>query len=187
MKAYILVGFTEGKWHIKRFENGLRRHGFSLTTDMTEADCVITHSAGCYVIPPLAEHQILMLINPTHWPGRSLGRSAVVMIQQMLLSVRPGNYFWHHLRKSLHNVFYLVYRWGANWQIVRQAPVFSLEQSINHPRTILVRNQADPWLTPNLDVIQQQHPKLTIVRLPGDHDDCWLHPRPYIELLENYR
>lgn len=187
MKAYLLVGFTEGKWHIKRFENGLRRHGFGLTHDITEADCVITHSAGCYVIPPLADNQILMLINPTHWPGRSLRRRAAVMLHHVAISIRPGNHFWHHMWKSLHNMFYLFYRWRDNWQIIRQAPVYDLEQSINHERTILVRNKRDPWLTPNLDDIQKKHPKLKIVHLPGDHDDCWLHPRPYIELLEKYR
>ena len=72
MKAYIIVGFTEGEWHKRRMQNDLQLRGIVVTNDYRQADYIIAHSGGCYEIPPLSATQILMYINPTYWPNRTL-------------------------------------------------------------------------------------------------------------------
>lgn len=185
--AIVLVGFTEGNWHARRFERELTHRGIGIAPDVETADYIIAHSGGCYVIPPLRDSQTLMLINPTYWPGRSLFRRSLTMIVQLITSVRPGNRPWYHLWKTAHNTFYLVYRARFNLLMIRQSKFYNLEQSVQHDHMILVRNEADPWLTPDLRTVEAQHPKLRVARLPGEHDDCWLNPEPYIRLLEEYR
>ena len=180
---FLIVGFTEGGWHVRRFEKSLKRRGFTITKDVAKAHFVVAHSGGCYTIPPLSDEQVLMLINPTYWPGKALNLRGGAMTLQLLRAVRPGNNPLYHLWKTIHNLFYLFYHHRLNMVMVQQSRWYSLEQSINHHKTILVRNQNDPWLTHELDDLQRLHPKLKIERLAGDHDDCWLNPGPYIDLL----
>jgi hypothetical protein len=184
--VHIVYGFTEGNWHGKKFRRALRDRGYSMTHDITRADYVIAHSGGCYDVPPLADNQRLMLINPTYWPGRSLAERAKNMSQQIVKSIRPGNKPFYHLYKTLRNIGYLFYHHRTNQFMIRRSKTFNLEQEIKHGKTLLVRNDHDPWITPDLDRLQSLNKQLHIARLPGEHDDCWLHPEPYIDYLEKY-
>ena len=62
---------------------------------------------------------------------------------------------------------------------------FDLESDVMHPHTIVVRNSNDPWITPKLNKLARLNPHMRIVQLPGDHDDIWLNPKPYIDLLQS--
>ena len=108
------------------------------------------------------------------------------MTLQVAQSIRPGNEPLYHLNKTLHNTAYFGIHLARNLAMIKQAESFNLEQEIKHSNTILVRNDGDPWLTPQLDQLQSLNPHLQIVRLEGEHDDCWQHPKAYIELLQSY-
>lgn len=181
----IIVGFTEGKWHARRLEKALRARGHTVVSDFTNADVIFAHSGGCYSVPlNLKPHQLVMLVNPTYWPGRSVPERGRVMVQQALRLLLPGYHPLYHFWKALHNVCYFFWHAGQNLAIIRHAPRYNLEQELQHKHTILVRNQDDPWLTPDFRDLQAIHPHLQVIELPGDHADCWLHPDRYIDLLE---
>ena len=186
-RVYIVFGFTEGKWHGKKFGRALRKRGHSLARKITDADVIFAHSGGCYDVGPLRDNQLLILNNPTYWPGRSLAARAKNMLLQLLIAVRPGNRPLYHLYKSMHNIAYLPYHSRRNMFMTRRAQTFNLEQEITHHKTVLIRNNNDPWLTPDLHKLESLNPHLQIERLPGEHDDCWLHPNPYIDIMENYK
>jgi hypothetical protein len=185
LSVAILPGFSEGYWHTKRLRRALKRAGFSHSLSPSEADIVIAHSAGCYVVPPLRDEQLLVLINPTYWPGKSLGSRGSTMTWQILQAVRPGNQPFYQLHKTAHNILNLVRNPRSHLALAAKASSFDLEQVVTHSKTIIIRNQSDPWLTPHLDHLTQINPGLSITTLPGGHDDCWQHPEPYVNLLQS--
>lgn len=185
--VYIVFGFTEGRWHGKKFRRQLKRRGYNLARKLHAADVVIGHSGGCFDIPPLRDSQTLMLINPPYWPDRSLVERGSNMIGQIARSLTPNRYMVFHVNKTLHNGVYFVTHRRKNRSMARRARTFDLEQEVSHARTILVRNNDDPWLTPDLQLLQKNNPHLHLARLPGEHDDCWLNPSPYIDILEAYQ
>jgi len=182
----IIYGFTEGQWHGKRLRRLLKRQGYHLTANPAQADIVIAHSGGCFDVPQLQDHTLLLLIDPPYWPERELYTRAHHMTLQLLRAVRPGNQPLHHLNKTLHNCWYLIRHARTNRRMVYRSKTYDLEREITHGRTILVRNANDPWLTPHLDSLRKLNAHLDIKRLPGDHDDCWLHPEVYLNLVQAY-
>lgn len=183
--ATILVGFTEGQWHRNRLRTALEKRGYSYVDDTQKADIIFAHSGGCYDVPlDLRPEQLVILINPTYWPGRSIVGRGVVMTGQMLRSMLPGYHPLYHTWKTLHNVVYLFVHIGQNLSIVHHVKRYKLDEELRHKNTILVRNKNDPWLTPNFRDLQRTHKSLKVVELPGNHEDCWLHPDRYIDLIE---
>jgi hypothetical protein len=186
-RVFLVYGFSEGVWHGRKFRRVLKRRGHTIAPDTLKADYIIAHSGGCYTVPPLRDEQTLILVNPTYWPGRAVPIRAGNMVKQMIISMRPGNRPIFHFYKNLRNVGYLIRHHKANRFIAWRSASFNLEQEIAHKRTLLIRNHNDPWLTPDLERLQLANPHLQIAKLPGDHDDLWLHPEPYINLMEAYK
>lgn len=58
----LIPGFTEGKWHTKRFKRALVRRGYHFVLQADHADIVIAHSGGCYEIPALRPNTYIDLI-----------------------------------------------------------------------------------------------------------------------------
>ncbi len=181
-----IYGFTEGEWHGKRFRRLLRERGYEVVYKLSEADVIIAHSGGVYRLPDkLQPGQRLVLIDPPYWPERPVRLRAVRMVAHMVWSVRPGNAPFYQLHKTAWNFRYLVHHAELNRAMVRRANTYDLEQEITHPGTVLVHNATDPWLTPDLDGLQLINPSLRIVHIAGGHDDCWVHPERYINLLQS--
>lgn len=68
MKAYIEYGWPEGKWHGKLLTKSLIASGYVMATSSSEADIIIAHSAGCYMIPPDSKAKVMLLIGIPNWP-----------------------------------------------------------------------------------------------------------------------
>jgi len=183
-KIAFLYGFGEGTWHSKQFKKRLHSTEFDIIPDITTADIVIAHSAGSFYVPKLQGHQLLVLIGPTYWPGKNV---IVQMIQKIAIDIRL-NGFRHPLyllQKTAWNMFYIVGSLRRSREIISLGKTFNLPSAIKHHRTIIIRNDADTWLTPDLEALQQRQPSLRIHHVPGDHDDCWLHPDIYIHLIQS--
>lgn len=187
MKVFFVYGFIEGRWHSKRFRRALRKRGYDVGRSLKNADVIIAHSGGCYDVPPLRDDQLLVLINPPYWPERSVRERTWNMAKQMIITLKPGRHALYSARKTVRNLIYSVTRRRHNKRIAERTRTFRLVDEVRHSRTILVRNNNDPWLTPNLTELQKANPHLHIERLAGDHDDCWIKPNLYIDLIESYR
>lgn len=182
----IIVGFTEGDWHRLRLQTAFENHGYKVIDDPERADIIFAHSGGCYSVPlTLRPQQTVMLVDPTYWPGRPLAVRSQLMTWQLLRAIRPGNQPAYHIRKTFHNLVYLLWHGSQNLAMIRQAPHYNLEDELKHAHTILVRNQNDPWLTPAFRDLKHFNEQLQLFELEGDHDDCWLHPDTYINLLQS--
>jgi hypothetical protein len=179
----IIYGFTEGKLHGKRFRRALQKQGYEIETDLASADVIVTHSGGAFTTPPLSAKQLLVHIDPPYWPGRSLRRRTLHMMSQFFTAIRPGNSFWWRCEMSLYNISYLIGHFRSNLQMARTASTFRLEDAVKHGRTILIRTEHDPWLTPELARLRKINPHVIFHSLPGDHIDCWVNPDSYIDII----
>lgn len=47
----------------------------------------------------------------------------------------------------------------------------------------VVRNTEDSFCTPDLASLPFSH-KPRFVEIPGQHDDCWLHPERYLPVIQ---
>lgn len=183
--VHFLYGFGEGTWHSKKFRRVLIRHGFSVVDSLDQAGIVIVHSAGAFYVPKLRDDQWLMLINPPYWPGKSTSKRAREKVRYDLAHAILSKHLPYFLKKTFWNVAYGVGRLGHTRLIMRTAPTYHLRAELRHKRTILVRNNDDAWLTPDLDHLKKAIPRLKIHHLTGEHDDCWYNPQPYVNLLQS--
>lgn len=99
-KVAICYGFVGGPLHAKDFRERLNRAGFNLVSDPSDAEIVIAHSAGCWLIPQNIKPKLLIYI------GMPLtnARAHRAWLSAGLWSMRAG--FWHSLKIKLINGFY---------------------------------------------------------------------------------
>ncbi len=62
---------------------------------------------------------------------------------------------------------------------------YNLVDIIKNHQVIIVRNDDDDWLGPDLKELEHANPNLTIRHIPGDHDDCMFNPEAYVNLLQS--
>jgi hypothetical protein len=181
----MIYGFAEGPWQGKRFCAELVKQGFRMVDDPREADLVIAHSGGCFLLPRPKAGQLTVLMNPPYWPGKPLIISSLQSLWWNAESFAKRGAFSFWLKKVFWNTWY-IFRYPAKsrW-IVRHARRDSLRLAISQRRTAIVRSNNDVWLTPDAVRTIGEHADFTYRELPGIHDDCWLHPLPYIEVIKS--
>jgi hypothetical protein len=182
----LIYGIAEGSWHGKKFRRELIKAGYRLAADSSNADIIIGHSAGCYFLPETATGQVIMLIGPPYWPGRSINyRAAHKIWIDMKYAVKPRDCFYS-LKKFFWNLYYLLTQARRTKRIIESAN-YDVEAIIKTHKAILVRNKDDAWLTPDLGHLPADEPAIIVRDLPGEHDDCWRHPESYVAILASLK
>ncbi len=125
------------------------------------------------------------MVDPPYWPGKTIWGRVRARSRSNLLFYRDGYPFHVWLIRNLWGIYYAVAETKRTLRIIRAARTFDLAKAINDQTVILVRNEHDDWLTPNLDMLQHDNPKLQIVHLPGDHDDFHYNPQAYVDLVQS--
>jgi hypothetical protein len=72
MKVFIAYGWPEGQWHGKQLRNDLIDCNYQITYSPEEADIIIAHSAGCYLLPNSLRAKLILLIGLPNWPNKPL-------------------------------------------------------------------------------------------------------------------
>ncbi len=88
-------------------------------------------------------------------------------------------FYWLH--KTVWNILYLIKDASRTLIISHHASRRRFLKALGQRHTLLIRNDNDAWCTPTIDDIPVT--QLQVVRLPGQHDDCWHNPEPYVRLL----
>ena len=182
---YIITGFAEGSWHTKRFYKTADTYGFKAAKNIEAADIIISHSAGCFYLPPANKRQLTILINPPYWPGKSMFIGGLQKFKSdVAANIKRGTYaYW--LQKSFWDTLYLLGSMSKAIQIVKNSSRHDFYKALRQRSILIIRNDEDTFLNPDAAISLKKHMKFKYSELPGQHDDCWLDATPYIKVIQS--
>jgi hypothetical protein len=179
-KICILYGLNEGPSMGDRFESACKRAGMEITRDPMSADLIFAHSGGCLLLPPKNHAQTILMVGVPYRPGQLWIVSTVVKVW------REGRLYHreHRMRQwAIKWMWHL--RYAANvkdgWRMAKNRDIHKPWN--NSQPQIILRNRHDAYCTPAVYELPFRGPR-TFVSLPGEHDDCWENPDPYLMLLQ---
>ena len=175
MKIAIVYGWAEGSWQGKRLRRMLRQRGHHVTRNATKADVIIAHSGGCYMLPEHSNARQIILVGLPYWPDKHPIQS---LREKLRLELKDT--WWY--KKTLFNAYYFISR-PRKWMKMakafkrRHVPIYE-SCSVS-----LVRNDGDTFLHPQRVAELVGNNQWQLKLLAGLHDDLWLNPGPYVELI----
>lgn len=176
-------GWSEGPWQSRLFAKNLSRNGFSLSKDPANADIIIAHSSGCYLVPKKFQAEVVFLIDPPYWPGRSSISSIVANIAVGAREHhKEGEIRWW-LNKLAHNGWYAITRPQGTYHASTRIKLKHLPKAPPAQSIVLVRNIRDTFCDPKIMNLVGKERGYKFTQLPGAHEHCWIHPELYIDLL----
>lgn len=176
---FISYGLGGGPWHSRAFRRLLGRSGYQLS-QVNEADIIIAHSAGCWLIPPTAKPKLVIYVGmplAADQPGRTLTQANLASLRHGRL---PGS-----VAGKLKNIYYWLRQPRRNLAIA-QHPEIGQPVYFDGVPAVFLANHYDPWpKSEKLADFMDDHP-WAFISLAGAHDDIWQHPEPYIRIIEAY-
>lgn len=181
-KVAIIGGWSEGPKHERRVRRELKRAGLEVINSGYKADVIITHSTGCYFLSYGQKQKLAVIINPPYWPGKSIViRTFHHAVLQAPRQIKAwGSLYW--LRHRCWNIFYILTAPFRTVKIWRSLKAALLEQ-LKHSNVLIIRNEGDVFCSPAIKKLSKQYKNTRVVQLPGLHDDLWVNPKPYIDLI----
>lgn len=175
----IIYGFSEGGYHSRRLRKALRSAGYRIIRDAKQADIIIAHSAGCYLVPSGHQARVVLNVGYTYWPGRRLLDSLRAKLAEEYR--RTGLFVW--LKEcTIHDLYALnflhVRRLIKGWR----APEAYLK--VLEGTHIFIRNRDDPYSKPEA-VLNAAGTEHTYISMHGYHDHLWDEPESYVNLLKS--
>lgn len=178
--AYIGYGFMEGSLHGRRMRRALRQRGYTVTASPNDAAVVILHSGAYLICPEPKPTQQFLLIDPstsnTQRVLTKILRHALYDIRHVLLSSQWR--FW--CSKTLYNWCYFATHFKSALAMYRKLPesIPRLEHLVSLPHITVTRSADTSWHY----VVDLDDSNTHIFN--DSHDDCWLHPDRYLDLLD---
>lgn len=178
----VMEGWAGGPRLSKQFRQALGAAGYTLTGP-EHADVIIAHSGGCYFVPVKSPAKLVILIDPPYWPGKTIvSRLFVKKYQDNRLTRRTlGWKAW--LAKTGWEAFYILAKPGYTTAALKKNGSLDFLNDLKQKPIYLVRNDADYFCSADIQAALNGYPNITYVPLPGQHDDYYVNPGPYIALL----
>jgi len=176
----ILYGLNEGPYMGHRLVAALESEGFIITKDPVAADIIIGHSGGCLLVPPQNRAQLVVQIGIPYWPGRSWLLGTLKKVRREAAEYRHENRLGEWAVKWLHHILYALNLPAG----IRMAKNLSFDKPWNSTQPqVVIRNRFDEYCSPAITEASFKGPR-SFISLQGGHDDCWVHPEPYVSLLQ---
>jgi len=176
----ILYGFSEGPGLGGAFLRTLKQNGFEIIADPRQADVIVAHSGGCYLVPEESAAKLVVLIGESFWPGRPLlGR----VIRKMQLDTasywRAGHFIAWTIKQFWHSIYF--------WDMPRNLAMWRRQQPKTWPilagkKVVHIRYKDDAFCTPAISKAGVL-PGAEFVTLPGQHDELWIRPEQTLAVM----
>lgn len=184
MKTVALIhGWSEGPWQSRKFRYELQKCGYKMSKP-EEAEVIIAHSLGCYLVPPANMASQIILIGIPHWPDKSLLKAVMHNLHGGLKNHARGTTMIWWLKKLMHNWWYVL-RYPKMTSHIGSSIKLDKLPDAKDRRVVVVRNHEDTFSHPDIQLMLPQSNRYEFVDIPGDHEDCWLHPERYIPLIDS--
>lgn len=181
----IIHGFAEGKYTSNLLTKALTKEGFGVTDDTESADIIITHSGGCYYLPDTPKDQLVFLVGPPYWPGKPMIGSLAQKLYGDFTYHRRHRKLGFWLKKNSWNFLYIFGDIPHTFQLMLFARHHDFHERLVHTKFILIRNKNDSFCMPDVEHIPFGNKKIDFYELQGEHDDIWVNPQPYIDIIRN--
>ncbi len=184
MKVAILYGWCEGPRLARDLRQTLEESGHTITRNARKADIIIAHSMGCYGIPADAKAQRVLLIG---LPYRSWSSFPFFMAHKIIINLLYALYkgrVLYSFSKMLWNSFYFLTRPFANMRLRRMSNDHYLPKGTGTLKVLLVHNKYDLLIRRRKACELSEIHNWQYVLLHGAHDDLWMNPKQYVDLLE---
>jgi hypothetical protein len=188
IKIALLYGVGEGDYHGRAFVAELKQSDFEVVRDARKADIVVTHSGGCFFLPPLDLNQKFVLINPPYWPGKSLLVSTVEKISIDLVDFVKDGKILQWILKTCINVAHIFRYIYKVLTITLHAHKQRFYEALQDDNTLIIRSDRDTFLAPDADhLLERKYGRVIPLRsVEGQHDSCWRNPEPYIRIIRDF-
>ncbi len=174
----ILYGFCEGPQRGRRLVAALHAAGLQVISDAQQADVIIAHSGGCFIVPAQRKATTVLLVGvPYHPHGMFRAQCRNIAIDFSEARQRGATYFW---QKLLWNTIYLFNMVGNVRMVIgmNNKNIWRLRGGVH-----VIHNARDEFSPPE-DLPFAERP--TASTLPGGHDDLWQNPAPYVTSVKSY-
>jgi hypothetical protein len=179
----VITGWAEGPWQIRNFRKQLIKNGMKPIDNAKLADIIIAHSEGCYWLPTQHQAELVVLIGLPWWPGRKLISSIVKKSKNEQNYHRKDRSFKWWLNKIAHNGWYILSKPSKSWRGLRYHGPRYLP-FMKQGKILLIRPSDDTFCSPEIMKLLGYPPNYKFIEVPGAHDDCWLKPSTYIDLIK---
>jgi len=138
---------------------------------------------ACYDLKVKSPATYYILIDPPYWPGKSIAlRFFSKQVQDIkTLSKRCGKKYT--AKKILWGFVYLIARPRYTALAVKNADKLDFLDRLKEKNVLVIRNKNDPISSADLKIAMAAYPDFYYWELPGEHDDYYTNPKPYIDLL----
>ena len=171
---YIFYAWAEGPWFGRKLSEELKKSGFT-EAPINEATVLIAHSIGTYLVRPIRNNKIVILVGPPLWPGKSM----TVRLLQKVWHDRENVSFRHWVYKLFWNTFYIITKPIISIRAIRAGHLQDPLSAAGN-NSIVIQNANDVFCAPDLSKLLKQK----VISLPGQHDDCWYNPTPYLKIID---
>jgi hypothetical protein len=179
----ILYGLNEGPGLAKNFLRACRDAGLTATQDPAKADIIFAHSGGCLLVPPINRAKMIVQVGVPYWPGRPWIVCTAIKMWREMQTYKQQSTLARWLRKTWWNLCYTA-NLRRHLRMMRNLSPSSPWNSTQHQ--YIIRNQDDAYCHPDIARRIAFRGPRTFISLPGGHDDCWLNPKPYVDLLQSH-
>lgn len=183
MNVAILYGWAEGPWHSNRLPNSLVAHNFALTKDVQTADIIICHSGGCYMVPP-NKAKLILMVGPPYWPGASMGKRVLKKTYQDFMMHHSVKELQFWFNKTAHNAYYMLVHFNKWIKMHGRWKAGAFPISEGKQKIVVVRNKNDAFCKRSAIIDLCSERSWDIIELPGEHDDLWIRPEHYLEIIK---
>jgi len=180
-KTYcICYGLMGGHRHGFKLNRLMKQQGYALKP-IKEAEIIIAHSAGTWLIPEDANPKLVVYVGMPlnkQIPKQTLKDAKLLMVK--------NSPFWSNFNREIKSLYYGLTQPRRNWHIVKMAKTAKPVILPGVP-AIFVINKEDPWPRSDakLKSLMQAMP-WAFIELPGAHDDIGLHSERYVEIIDHY-
>jgi hypothetical protein len=175
----ISYGFVGGPAMSREFRTLLQSAGLQ-PAPLNQADIIIAHSAGCWLIPPdIRPHLVIYISLPlatTRWRQTWFHATSASFMRGRKL---------HNLNIRLKNIYYAILQPRRNFNVFRHIKTL---QPVIFPgaQTVVIANRYDPW--PQAPILADfiANKPWAFLSLAGTHDNLWEEPDIYAAIIEHY-
>ncbi len=115
------------------------------------------------------------------WPGKSIRKSLVEKIQY---EFNKPDHLSRLVRKTILNTTYLLTKPKHHIKMWRKFRDGIPKHLVSSSDILLIRNKSDSFLDPQYATKLAFSNTWSTVSLPGSHDDLWINPEVYVDILK---